>query len=182
MGTPLTGTFCSALTSTKSSNMKENKVFFFIYYSFQAASPSHPQLQYVTWTFRCRRMLWPSSFQWTIFSRIRNPAECLIKSFRPSVGPHKQLDNQWTCFHKMLLENTTKPCRDISVLISNFVRTVLTVTWHKQVFYAHLEGEKTVKRNKTCFFMQWVYTLSGNLKECHPRCVYQNYSRSVIKE
>jgi len=25
-------------------------------------------------------------------------------------------------------------------------------------------------------------TLRGNLKECQPRCVYQNYSRSMIKE
>ena len=44
----------------------------------------------------------------------------------------------------------------------------------------------TVVRNVNCsavlspMFTTTVYT--GNLKECHPRCVYHNYSRSMIKE
>jgi hypothetical protein len=46
----------------------------------------------------------------------------------------------------MLLENIMKPCRDVSVLTSNFVCTVLTVTWHKQVFYAHFEREQKLQR------------------------------------
>jgi len=46
----------------------------------------------------------------------------------------------------MSLENITKPCPEISVLISNFVRAVLTVTGHKQMFYVHFEREQKMQR------------------------------------
>jgi len=46
----------------------------------------------------------------------------------------------------MSLENITKPCPDIAVLISNFVRTVLTVTWYKQMLYVHFEREQKLQR------------------------------------